>query len=90
MARAALSVVYTDETDEEVAFLRARVAQLERSMEDICWLDRLRQCQCHGELQTRAFVLTKVSEFLIWTIEQQRWGLRERVVPHLGRRRRGS
>jgi hypothetical protein len=84
MARPALSVVYAHERDDEVAALRARVAQLERSMEDICWFDRLRQCQQECELQTRAFVLTKVSEFLIWTIEQQRWGVRERVVSPLG------
>ena len=84
MARAALSVVFAHERDEEVPALPARVAQLERSMEDICWLERLRQCQCQCELQTRAFVLTKVSEFLIWTIEQQRWGLRERVVSPCG------
>jgi hypothetical protein len=45
MARAALSVVYAHERDEEVAALRARVAQLERSIEDICWFDRMRQCQ---------------------------------------------
>ena len=43
MARAALSVVFSQGRDDELAALRARVAELERSREDLCWLDRVQQ-----------------------------------------------
>ena len=80
MARAALSVVYAHERDEGVAALRARVAQLERSIGDICWFDRMRQCQQECEdTDDYDFILGKVSELLVWPIQQQRWGLREGV-----------
>ena len=36
MARAALSVVYSHGRDDEMSALRARVAELERSREDLC------------------------------------------------------
>ena len=84
MARAALSVVYAHERDDELAALHARVAELERSIEYICWFDRMRQavCECEGS-NNYEFMLNKVCELLTWPIEQQRWGVREGVAPGL-------
>ena len=80
MARRALSVVYAHERDEEVVALRARVAQLERSIEDICWFDRMRHCRHACEDSNNFdYIFDKVSELLVWPIEQQRWGVRESV-----------
>ena len=80
MARAALSVVYAHERDEEVAALRARVARLERSIEDICWFDRMRHCQHECEdCNNYDYIFDKVSELLVWPIEQQCWGVRKSV-----------
>ena len=42
MARAALSIVFSQGRDDELTGLRARVAELERSLEYICWFDRMR------------------------------------------------
>ena len=84
MARAALSVVFSQGRDDELAALRARVAELERSMECICWFDRMRQavCECEGS-NNYEFMLNKVCELFTWPIEQQRWGVREGVAPGL-------
>ena len=49
MERAALSVVFSQGRDDELSVLRARVADLERSIESICWLDRMRQAVCECE-----------------------------------------
>ena len=81
MARAALSVVFSQGRDDEVTALRARVAELERSIEYICWFDRMRQAvsECEGS-NSYVFMLNKVCELLAWPIEQQHWGVREGVV----------
>ena len=78
MARAALSIVFSQGRDDELAALRARVAELERSLEHICWFDRMRQAvsECEGS-NNYEFVLNKVCELFTWPIEQQRWGVRE-------------
>ena len=45
MARAALSVVFSQERDEEIAALRARMVEMQRRHEedlfDVRWLERL-------------------------------------------------
>ena len=81
MARAALSIVFSQGRDDELAALRARVAELERSLESICWFDRMRQavCECEGS-NNYEFVLDKVRELFTWPIEQQHWGVREGVT----------
>ena len=81
MARAALSIVFSQGRDDELAALRARVAELERSLEHICWFDRMRQAvsECEGS-NNYEFVLNKVCELFTWPIEQQRWGVREGVA----------
>ena len=78
MARAALSIVFSQGRDDELAGLRARVAELERSLEYICWFDRMRQAvsECEGS-NNYEFVLDKVRELFTWPIEQQHWGVRE-------------
>ena len=84
MARAALSVVYAHERDDELAALHARVAELERSIEYICWFDRMRQAVCECEDSNNyLFMINKVRELLVWPIEQQHWGVREGVAPGL-------
>ena len=81
MARAALSVVYSQGRDDELAALRARVAELERSREDLCWFDRLQQVKFECDYVTSyECVMDHVYDLLVWPIEQQRWGLREYVV----------
>ena len=78
MTHAALSVVFAR---DDAAALRARVAHLERSREDLCWLDRVQQVAHVCEyLTSRESILDHVYELLVWPIEQQRWGLREYVV----------
>ena len=80
MARAALSVVYSQGRDDELAALRARVAELERFREDLCWLDRLQQCKFECDYATSyESILDMVYDLLAWPIEKQRWGLREYV-----------
>ena len=81
MARAALSIVFSQGRDDELAGLRARVAELERSLEYICWFDRMRQAvsECEGS-NNYEFVLDKVRELFTWPIEQQHWGVREGVA----------
>ena len=78
MARAALTVVFSQGRDDELTGLRARVAELERSLEHICWFDRMRQAvsECEGS-NNYEFVLDKVCELFTWPIEQQHWGVRE-------------
>ena len=81
MARAALSVVFSQGRDDELAALRARVAELERSREDLCWQDRVQQVKHVCEhITNRESILDHVYELLAWPIEQQRWGIREDVV----------
>ena len=81
MARAALSVVFSQGRDDELAALRARVAELERSREELCWLDRVQQVKDVCEHVTNhESILDHVYELLAWPIQQQRWGLREEVV----------
>ena len=81
MARAALSVVFSQGRDDELAALRARVAELERSREDLCWLDRVQQVKDVCEhITNHESILDHVYELLVWPIEQQRWGIREYVV----------
>ena len=78
MTHAALSVVFAR---DDAATLRARVAHLERSREDLCWLDRVQQVEHVCEyLTSRESILDYVYELLVWPIEQQRWGLREYVI----------
>ena len=81
MARAALSIVFSQGRDDELAALHARVAELERSLEYICWFDRMRQAvsECEGS-NNDEFMLNKVCELFTWPIEQQRWGVREGVA----------
>ena len=81
MARAALSIVFSQGRDDELAALHARVAELERSLEYICWFDRMRQAvsECEGS-NNYEFMLNKVCELFTWPIEQQRWGVREGVA----------
>ena len=80
MARAALSVVYSQGRDDEMSALRARVAELERSREELCWFDRLQQVKFECDHVTSyECVLDYVYDLLVWPIEQQRWGLREYV-----------
>ena len=80
MARAALSVVYSHGRDDEMSTLRARVAELERSREDLCWFDRLQQVKFECDHVTSYdCVMDHVYDLLVWPIEQQRWGLREYV-----------
>ena len=80
MARAALSVVFSQGRDDELAALRARVAELERSREDLCWFDRLQQVKFECDHVTSYdCVMDHVYDLLVWPIEQQRWGLREYV-----------
>ena len=80
MARAALSVVYSHGRDDEMSALRARVAELERSRDELCWFDRLQQVKFECDHVTSyECVLDHVYDLLIWPIEQQRWGLREYV-----------
>ena len=66
MARAALAVVYAHDRDDEVAALRQRVLELERSRDDLIWMDRLEQAiaDCDGS-NNRAFILDKVYEILV-------------------------
>ena len=81
MARAALSVVFSQGRDDELAALRARVAELERSREELCWLDRVQQVKDVCEhITNHESILDHVYELLAWPIVQQRWGLREEVV----------
>ena len=81
MARAALSVVFSQGRDDELAALRARVAELERSREELCWLDRVQQVKDVCEhITNHESILDHVYELLAWPIQQQRWGLREEVV----------
>ena len=81
MARAALSVVFSQGRDDELAALRARVAELERSREEVCWLDRVQQVKDVCEHFTNhESILDHVYELLAWPIQQQRWGMREEVV----------
>ena len=78
MTHAALSVVFAR---DDAATLRARVSHLERSREDLCWLDRVQQVEHVCEyLTSRESILDHVYELLVWPIEQQRWGRREYVV----------
>ena len=80
MARAALSVVYSHGRDDEMSALHARVAELERSREDLCWFDRLQQVKFECDHVTSYdCVMDHVYDLLVWPIEQQRWGLREYV-----------
>ena len=75
MTHAALSVVFAR---DDAATLRARVAHLERSREDLCWLQQGEHvCEY---VTSRESILDHVYELLVWPIEQQRWGLREYVV----------
>ena len=81
MARAALAVVYAHERDDEIAALRARVVELERSREDLCWWDRVRQVEEDCQYTNNdEYALDRVFDLLIWPIEDQRWGIREGVV----------
>ena len=81
MERAAPSVVFSQGRDDELAALRARVAELERSREDLCWWDRVRQveefCQYTNDHE---YALDRIFDLLTWPIEEQRWGIREGVV----------
>ena len=81
MARAALSVVYSQGRDDELAALRARIAEMQRQQEDLLWMDRLNQVivdrnrwACYGS------VPDKVYEILVYPIEQERWGVRPGVT----------
>ena len=81
MARAALSVVFSQGRDDELAALRARVAELERSREDLCWQDRVQRVKDVCEhITNRESILDHVYELLAWPIQQQHWGIREDVV----------
>ena len=81
MARAALSVVFSQGRDDELAALRARVAELEHSREELCWLDRVQQVKDVCEhIANHESILDHVYELLAWPIQQQRWGLHEEVV----------
>ena len=81
MARAALSVVFSQGRDDELAALRARVAELERSREELCWLDRVQQVKDVCEhITSRESILDHVYGLLAWPVQQQRWGIREEVV----------
>ena len=80
MARAALSVVFSQGRDDEMSALRARVAELENSREDLCWFDRMQQVQFECDAATSyESILDKVYDLLVWPIGKQRWGLREYV-----------
>ena len=81
MARAALPVVVSQDRDDELAALHARVAELERSREDLCWQDRAQQVEHVCEhIANRESILDHVYELLAWPMQQQRWGIREDVV----------
>ena len=81
MARAALAVVYARDRDEEVAALRQRVLELERSRDELIWMDRLEQAiaDCDGS-NNLEYILEKVYDLLVYPIEQQRWGMRPGVT----------
>ena len=81
MARAALSVVYSQGRDDELAALRARIAEMQRQQEDLLWMDRLNQVIVdRNRWAFYGSVLDKVYEILVYPIEQERWGVRPGVT----------
>ena len=85
MARAALSVVFFQERDEEIAALRARMVEMQRRHEedlfDVRWLERLElaRVMCRNELNHDTDDVdpgeTMVMRYLVPLIEQARWGI---------------
>ena len=80
MARAALSVVFSQERDGEVAALRARMVEMQRRHEeellDVRWLERLELARVMyrndgNEDADEAMVM----RYLVPLIEQARWGI---------------
>ena len=87
MARAALSVVFSQERDEEIAALRARMVEMQRRHEedlfDVRWLERLEFARAMYRNQRDADTgddtddggETIVMRYLVPLIEQARWGI---------------
>ena len=85
MARAALSVVFSQERDEEIAALRARMVEMQRRHEedlfDVRWLERLKLARVmyrnerNDDTDDDDADETMVMRYLVPLIEQARWGI---------------
>ena len=85
MARAALSVVFSQERDEEIAALRARMVEMQRRHEedlfDVRWLERLELARVmyrnerSDDTDDDDADETMVMRYLVPLIEQARWGI---------------
>jgi len=83
MARAALAVVFSQERDEEIAALRARMVEMQRRHEeelfDVRWLERLELARVMYRNErnddTDDADETMVMRYLVPLIEQARWGI---------------
>ena len=83
MARAALAVVFSQERDEEIAALRARMVEMQRRHEedlfDVRWLERLEFARVmYGNErndETDDTDDTMIMRYLVPLIEQARWGM---------------
>ena len=85
MARAALSVVFSQERDEEIAALRARMVEMQRRHEeelfDVRWQERLELArvmyrnELNDDTDDDDAGETMVMRYLVPLIEQARWGI---------------
>ena len=83
MERAALSVVFSQERDEEIAALRARMVEMQRRHEEelfeVRWRERLELAMMmyRNEVddETEDTDETVVMQYLVPLIEQARWGI---------------
>ena len=83
MARAALAVVFSQERDEEIAALRARMVEMQRRHEEelfeVRWRERLELAMMmyRNEVddETEDTDETVVMQYLVPLIEQARWGI---------------
>ena len=83
MARAALAVVFSQERDEEIAALRARIVEMQRRHEEelveVRWLGRLEPVMLmyRNEIDDESEDTdeTVVMQYLVPLIEQARWGI---------------
>ena len=88
MARAALAVVFSQERDEEIAALRARMVEMQRQHEeelfDVRWRERLELARVMYRNEVNDDTdddadddagETMVMQYLVPLIEQARWGI---------------
>ena len=83
MARAALSIVFSQGRDDELAGLRARIVEMQRRHEedlfDVRWLERLEFARVmyrnERNDETDDTDETMVMRYLVPLIEQARWGI---------------